>query len=148
MIDHSAARAAGKAARAAYLAAVPEPNTLDFRCTRCQSVAGHPCTRRAGDIGEFHMPRQDQRIRAFNRRQVEAMDADDAGCTVHRDRAAGRSVESIARSLPKRYRGPYLLAKGWTRVSDAGAGTWRSPDGSACSMATAIRSALQDGGNW
>lgn len=107
-----AARLAGQAARRAYLNLVPEPRALDFPCPRCHAAPEQPCDR-PDDYQEPHIARQDRRTRAFTRRQAEASNADDAAYTIYVERSYDRTPESVARALPRRYRVPYLVAKGW-----------------------------------
>ncbi|WP_326830224.1 hypothetical protein OIE13_16995 [Streptosporangium sp. NBC_01810] len=78
--DH--ATAIGRAAKAAYLEAHPEPKILDFTCPRCEAGPGQSCdSPQADKVANSHLPRQDRHARAFNARQQKAGQADDAAYT-------------------------------------------------------------------
>lgn len=63
-------------ARDAYLKKNPAPQPGDFACGRCGARAGQPCTVRRGDR-TFHRSRSNKWIKAFNRRQADAVQAGD-----------------------------------------------------------------------
>lgn len=133
--------AIGKAVSAAYLAAVPEPQPLDAECPTCRAGAGRPCHYEAA--GKVHMGRQDRHIRALDRRNLAATEAEDAAYHLA---VSGVPLTQAAGQLSKPQRAALLVAHGWTPTNPRSSNSWRSPDladRAVWSLAAAMRELLK-----
>lgn len=121
------ARRAGQAARAAFLARIPEPADLDFPCPACRMPATVLCHASRGSIplSTRHAQRMDRVNRARQQHQAQASAADDAAYNIAIYRAEGHDAGEIARRLAKSQAEAYLMARGWTQKAKA----WTFPGG-------------------
>lgn len=142
--DDTPAGRAGRAALQAYLAAVPEPTTQDFSCSRCKARPGQPCVRPDGRLVRPHAPRQDRYVRAANGRQLQAILAGDGAYSAAVYRAQGLSARQIARMISKGDGEAYLVAKGWRPAGRR----WVEPRGADLPYRVALTVVLQKGGDW
>lgn len=110
-----AAHLAGRAAREVYLARVPEPAPVDFACPYCLAEPGCRCwVFRRGR--QHHYRREARAVVAERRRYADAARAGRAVNDIRLQLAEGRPAAEVARSLPKRSRVPYLVARGWEPI--------------------------------
>lgn len=140
-------QAAREAARAAYLAAVPEPDPLDGKCSTCRARPGRACHNQGKEV-PTHQARTTKAARAAGRRNAEADLAGQTAALIQSALSMGEPAERITEWVAKQPRAAaaYLGAAGWRPVSHSAQSPWRSPsaaDQTDYPLAEAVHAAIE-----